>query len=185
MKRSLDWDLLLWIQSKNNRHSSAGGSGRIDLNDRIEIDPVPVLWARDSDLILILAATGSQWGVISRGVLTPDMPSFSVQRCPGRKRASFCSYNVPQFWGVFFPAGQCSMPHSQVSEGVDERPPEQDPVMASPIPRPESHWKPLEYDQWEDGWSQAELLKCMRQEWHKVTQRQCERACQDTWKLWL
>ena len=39
----------------------------------------------------------------------------------------------------FFPAGQCSMPHSQVSEGVDEGPPDQDPVMASPISRPESH----------------------------------------------
>ena len=31
------------------------------------------------------------------------------------------------------------LPHKQVSEGVDEGPPHQDPVMASPISRPESH----------------------------------------------
>ena len=70
------------------------------------------------------------------------------------------------------------MPHSQVSEGVDEGPPDQDPVMASPISRPESHWKPLECDQEEDGHkpsNKAELLEFLHQELHKVTQQQCER----------
>ena len=47
------------------------------------------------------------------------------------------------------------MPHSQASKGVDGVPPDQDPVMASPISRPESHKKPLKCDQEEDGWSQA------------------------------
>lgn len=46
------------------------------------------------------------------------------------------------------------MPHSQVNQGVDGGPPDQDPVMANPISRPQAHWKP-ECDQEEDGWSQA------------------------------
>uniref|UniRef100_A0AAY5KCL3 Major facilitator superfamily (MFS) profile domain-containing protein n=1 Tax=Esox lucius TaxID=8010 RepID=A0AAY5KCL3_ESOLU len=36
-------------------------------------------------------------------------------------------------------SGQCSMPHSQVNQGVDGGPPDQDLVMASPISRPEPH----------------------------------------------
>ncbi len=62
------------------------------------------------------------------------------------------------------------MPHSQVNQGVDGGPPDQDPVMASPISRPEPHSKPLDCDQEEDGWSQA-----IKAEWHKVTQQQDER----------
>ncbi len=43
----------------------------------------------------------------------------------------------------------------QVNQGVDGGPPDQDPVIASPISRPEPNWKPLECDQEEDGRSQA------------------------------
>ncbi len=46
--------------------------------------------------------------------------SSRVQGCPGR------TDNVPERWRLFFPAGQCSMPHSQVNQGVDEGSPDQD-----------------------------------------------------------
>ena len=51
---------------------------------------------------------------------------------------------------MFFSAGQCSMAHSLVNQDVDEGPPDQDPVMASPTSRPEPHWKPL-FCTWETG----------------------------------
>ena len=92
---------------------------------------------------------------------------------------SFCSDIVPQIWGFVFPAGQCSMPHSQVNQGVDGGPPDQYPVMASPISRPEPHWKFLDFNQEEDG-SQA-----IKQSWAAFNVKDWWRACQDTWKLWL
>ncbi|KAK1803893.1 hypothetical protein P4O66_003837 [Electrophorus voltai] len=50
---------------------------------------------------------------------------------------------------------QFSMSHSQVNQSMADGPPDQDPIMASLISRPEPHWKPLECDQEEDEWSQA------------------------------
>ena len=45
----------------------------------------------------------------------------------------------PNSEDFFSPQRQCSMPHSQVNQGVVGGPPDQDPVMASPISRPEPH----------------------------------------------
>ena len=112
---------------------------------------------------------------------------------PEEKLASFCSANVPQLWEVFFPAGQCSMPHSQASKGVDGVPPDQDPVMASPISRPESHKKNSEM--WSRGrWMVTShekkpscLNSCARSSIKSPNGNVKDwwRACQDTWKLWF
>ena len=59
-------------------------------------------------------------------VLEENLLPFALTMFP--KTVCFQQDNAP-----------CQMPHSQVSEGVDEGPPHQDPVMASPISRPESH----------------------------------------------
>lgn len=47
-----------------------------------------------------------------------------------------------------FLAGQWSIPHGQVGQGVDEGAPDRDLVMASPIPRPDPQWSS---DQEKDG----------------------------------
>ena len=129
---------------------------------------------------------GDDLGVLQQGWNRADLflwrthESSQVQGYPGRKLASFCSHNVPQLWGLVFPAGQCFMPHIQVNQGVDGGPPDQDPVMASPITRPAPHWKPLECDQEEYEWRKSHQIKLscsifLRQEWYKVTQHQYER----------
>ncbi len=120
--------------------------------------------------------------------------SSHVQGCAGRKLASFCSDNVPQLWGCFFVfvflAGQCSIPHSQVNQGVDGGPPDQeDPVIASPISRPKPNWKPLECDQEEDGKSRAinqswaAWISCTRSGIKSPNSNVKDwwRACKDAW----
>ena len=104
--------------------------------------------------------------------------SSQVKSCPGGKLAPSALTMFPNSEEWCFQ--QDNAPCSEVSEGVDEWPTDQDPVMASPISRPESHRKPLECDQEEDGWSQA--IK-QSQEWHKVTQRQCERLVESMPRL--
>ena len=69
------------------------------------------------------------------------------------------------------------MPHSQVSEGVDHQIrtlswPAQSPDL-NPI---ENFWNVIKMKM--DGHkpsNKAELLQFLHQEWHKVTQQQCER----------
>lgn len=61
---------------------------------------------------------------------------------------------------ICFSAGQCTIPHSQVTQGLDGRQEGQDSVMASPITRPEPHWKPLECDQVKEG-----RLQAIKQTW--------------------
>ncbi len=67
---------------------------------------------------------------------------------------------------------------SQVNQVMDGGPPDQDPVMASPIPRPEFEnlWNVIKrkMDVHKPP-NQTELLEFLCQEWHKVTQHQCER----------
>ncbi len=62
---------------------------------------------------------------------------------------------------------------------MDGGPPDQEPVMASPISRPKFEKKTLECDQEKNGShkppNQTELREFLCQEWHKVTQQQCER----------
>ncbi len=69
--------------------------------------------------------------------------SNHVQGCSRKKLASICSDNVLQLWGLFLSCRTIR----QVNQSVDGGPPDQDPVMAGPISRPEPHWKPLECDQ--------------------------------------
>ncbi len=38
------------------------------------------------------------------------------------------SDNVAQHWGLIFPAGRCSMPHSSVNQGMNSGPQDQNPV---------------------------------------------------------
>ncbi len=62
---------------------------------------------------------------------------------------------------------------------MDGGPPDQEPVMASPISRPKFEKnKTLECDQEKNGShkspNQTELLEFLCQVWHKVTQQQCE-----------
>ena len=72
--------------------------------------------------------------------------------------------NVPQLWGLFHQ--QDNAPYRTAgTDGVDEGPPDQDPVMASQISRPELHWKPLKCDQEEDGSINAVIgnsTKCLK-----------------------
>jgi hypothetical protein len=78
-------------------------------------------------------------GVLQQGWIQADLSllrmheSSHLQGCPGKKLAYFCTDNVPQLGGLFFPAGQCPMPHSQVKQDVNGGPPDQDHVMASPM----------------------------------------------------
>ncbi len=62
------------------------------------------------------------------------------------------------------------MPRSQVNKVVDGGPPDQDPVMASPISRPGSHCKPLDCDQEEDGWSRALKLSGIKSPNNKMVE---------------
>ncbi len=73
----------------------------------------------------------------------------SSQGYPRRKLSSFCSNSsVHQLWGLYFPAGQCSIPHSQVNQGVNED--HQNKTLSWPAQSPDQ--TPLKtYDQEEDG----------------------------------